>query len=114
MGETLSYSPSTSYTEWIRRLLPPRGDRVGLLARYPPPLVASDLLPRQAFSSACCATSGACDARVLAGGDAMVWCSRRALSEVIPGQPLAGRAGTALPCRPDEYMGDSECDFFPF
>jgi hypothetical protein len=62
---------------------------------------------------ACCATSGACDALVLAGGSAVVWCSRCVLGEVILGQPLAGRAGTALPCRPDEHLGDGECDFFP-
>jgi hypothetical protein len=31
--------------------------------------------------------------------------------EDYPGQPLAGRAGTALPCRPDEHPGDGERDF---
>jgi hypothetical protein len=25
------------------------------------------------------------------------------------GQPLAGRAGTAQPCRPDEHLGVGEC-----
>jgi hypothetical protein len=82
--------------------------------RFPPPSIASDLgaSPSLLFC-ACCATSGACDARVLAGGSAVVWCSRCVLGEVILGQPLAGRAGTALPCRPDEHLGDGECDFFP-
>jgi hypothetical protein len=59
---------------------------------------------------ACCATSGACDAWVLTRGSAMVWCSRCVLGEVIPGQPLAGHVGTALPCHPDEHLGDGECD----
>jgi hypothetical protein len=27
------------------------------------------------------------------------------------GQPLAGRAGTALPCYPDKHLGDGECLF---
>jgi hypothetical protein len=44
-------------------------------------------------------------------------CGRRAAVLVVcgdedyPRQPLAGRAGTALPCRPDEYPGDGERDF---
>jgi hypothetical protein len=59
---------------------------------------------------ACCATSGPCDARVLAGRSAVVWCSRCVLGEVILGQPLAGRAGTTLPCHPDEHLGDGEYD----
>jgi hypothetical protein len=28
------------------------------------------------------------------------------LGEDVPRQPLAGRAGTALPCHPDEHLGD--------
>jgi hypothetical protein len=37
------------------------------------------------------------------------WCGAPGvLGEVYPGQPLAGRAGTALPCRPDEHLGDGE------
>jgi hypothetical protein len=31
--------------------------------------------------------------------------------EDYPGQPLAGRAGTALPCRPDKHPDDGEHDF---
>jgi hypothetical protein len=31
--------------------------------------------------------------------------------EDYPRQLLAGRAGTALPCRPDEHPGDGERDF---
>jgi hypothetical protein len=27
------------------------------------------------------------------------------LGEDVPRQPLAGRAGTALPCHPDEHLG---------
>jgi hypothetical protein len=64
-------------------------------------------------SCACCATSSACEVWVLAGGSAVMWCSRCVLGEVFLGQPLSGRAGTALPCRPDEHPGDGECDFSP-
>jgi hypothetical protein len=63
-------------------------------------------------SCACCATSGACEVWVLAGGSAVVWCSRCVLGEVFLGQPLAGHAGTALPCHPDEHPGNGEHDFF--
>jgi hypothetical protein len=47
-------------------------------------------------------------------------CGRRAAvllvccGEDYPGQPLAGRAGTALPCRLDEHPGDGEHDFSSF
>jgi hypothetical protein len=58
---------------------------------------------------ACCATTGACDTWVHTGGSAVVWCSRCVLSEVFLGQPLAGRIGTALPCRLDEHPGDGKC-----
>jgi hypothetical protein len=53
---------------------------------------------------ACWATTGACDVCVHAG-DAMLLVCR---GEDYPGQPLAGRVGTALPCRPDEHLGDGE------
>jgi hypothetical protein len=42
---------------------------------------------------------------VLAGWSVKVWCSRCGLGEDFPRQPLAGRAGPALPCHPDEHLG---------
>jgi hypothetical protein len=40
------------------------------------------------------------------------WCGApHVLGEDFLGQPLAGRAGTALPCRLDEHPGDGERDF---
>jgi hypothetical protein len=74
-----------------------------------PPPNTSDAVTRRA--GACWATSSAWAMRVPAGRSAMVWCSWCVLDEVFPRQPLAGRAGTALPCHPDELLGDGECDF---
>jgi hypothetical protein len=40
------------------------------------------------------------------------WCGAPGvLGEVFLGQPLAGRAGTALPWRPDKHLGNGERDF---
>jgi hypothetical protein len=48
--------------------------------------------------------SGGCDVCVHAGDAVLLVCR----GEDYLGQPLAGRAGTALPCRPDEHLGDGE------
>jgi hypothetical protein len=85
LGPIATLVPSTTYSNWNRRELPLRGD----LGGFPSVSAAIDRLRFGASPSllfcACCATSGACDARVLAGGSAVVWCSRCELGEVILG-----------------------------
>jgi hypothetical protein len=61
-------------------------------------------------SCACCATSGACDVWVHAGGSAVVWCSpcaRWSLPWAASGRPH--RHCPAMPFR--RAPGDGECDF---
>jgi hypothetical protein len=110
-GKMIASTSSTNSSSWNLRGLPLRGDLGGFPPRDPPSPNAPDAVPRRAGACwACWATSGAWAARVPASRCTMVWCSWCVLDEVFPRQPLAGRAGTALPCHPDEHLGVGECD----
>jgi hypothetical protein len=109
LGKMLSSSPSTSSTEWNRRPLPPRGDRVALPSRDLPPLITLMRCLAAGAYWACWGRSSACASRALAGGSARCGApsaSRWSPPSAAPGRPhLVGHAGTASPCRPGMHLG---------
>jgi hypothetical protein len=104
LGEKLSSTPSTSSTEWNRRPLPLRGDRL----LFP--------LGICRFRALRCGASPLELAELLSMLKSLSFVSVRRwkrqdvvlpvqLGEVLPRPRLVGRAGTASPCRPGMHLG---------
>jgi hypothetical protein len=110
-GETVTSTPSTPSSSWIPQSLPLRGDLwlvsplgSAIFGRLwldtsPSPLLVLAVRPLVLVMCVCTPVEALrCGAPGVLGEDYL-------------GQPLAGRVGTALPCRPDEHLGDGECLF---